>query len=83
MKSNLAVLKVLTLATALSVPGLVSADQGGIPNAAACNPGNASFCREDPPNNNQVPEISMSGLPVALGLAATLVLLIRERKRTR
>lgn len=78
------IFKVLSLATLLCLPGLAAADKGGIPNAAACNPGNASFCPErNTSSAANVPEISAAGLPAALGLAATVVLLIRERKRKR
>lgn len=72
------VIKTLALITILSGSGAVWADKGGVPNSAACGPGNAVFCSEV-----GVPEISIAGLPVALGLAATLILLIRERKRNR
>lgn len=51
-----------------------SADAGGVPNSASCNPGNASFC---------VPEVGAAGAPGAFALVAGATLLLADRRRKR
>ena len=71
----------LVLSTATFVSTAALADAGGIPNAHACNPGNASFCPNGGSSTAQVPEMDAAGLPVTLGLITSLIMWRRDRRK--
>jgi hypothetical protein len=70
--------RALVLSAVTVASGAALADAGGIPNAHACSPGNASHCGN---GGAQVPEMDVAGLPVALGLITSLIMWRRDRRK--